>query len=126
VSCHGTLQGLDCSAVQSVQMTGRGRVAVALRMPPDTKKPVLSLVVPARIDLAAGVSLQFGQNRAKRVALQVCDGSGCLAEYAIADAEIAALAEGQPILVSIQDAQRQSLSVEVPSTGFAVAYAKIK
>ena len=100
VSCNGTLQGLDCSAVQSVQMTGRGRVAVALRITPDTKKPVLKLVVPAGIDLAAGVTLQFGQNVAKRVALQVCDGSGCLAEYAIADAEIAALAEGQPIVVS--------------------------
>ena len=125
VSCDGTLEGLDCRAVQSVQVTETTRVTAAVRMPPGATKPVMMLLVPSGINLTNGVTLQFGQDPAKRVRLQTCDGTGCAAEYAITEGEIAALSKGQPIRVSIEDTKRRPVSVDVPSTGFAAAYAKM-
>jgi invasion protein IalB len=84
------------------------------------------ILVPAGIFLPAGVTLQFGQEGSKMVQLQSCDNSGCLAEYAVSDAELAALAKGQTLSVSVQDTNKQPVTVQVPSAGFAAAYAKIK
>jgi invasion protein IalB len=126
LNCTGTLKGLDCLAVQQVSITRKGRVTVAVRMAPDTDKPVMVLRVPASIHLPAGLTLQFGQNPAKQVTLRTCQGAGCRAEYAVTDAEIASMVQGQAIRVSLEDAKRRPLSVDVPSTGFAAAYAKMK
>jgi invasion protein IalB len=124
VNCTGTLEGLDCRAEQVVQMTGSASVTVGVR--PGATKPVMTIVVPSGINLTHGVTLQFGQDQAKRVALRTCDGTGCAAEYAITDAEIAALTGGQSLLVSVQPIQGKPISVQVPATGFATAYAKSK
>jgi invasion protein IalB len=126
VNCAGTPSGLDCRALQGVPMTNSGQLNVAVRIPTDTKKPTMLVLVPAGIYLPAGVTLQFGQEEAKAVRLQSCDNSGCLAEYAITDAELAVMTKGQAVTVSIQDRNRQPISVQLPSTGFAAAYAKIK
>jgi len=126
MNCAGTAAGLDCRAVQSLQMTDSGRASVAVHVPADTKKPVIYVLVPMGIYLPAGVSLQFGQGEAKKVPLRSCDSSGCLAEYAPSDPELGAMAKGQPLMVSVQDGDRKPVTVQVPSTGFAAAYAKIK
>jgi invasion protein IalB len=126
LNCAGTLKGLDCLAVQQVPIARRARVIVVVRMPPDTDKPVMVLRVPAGIHLPAGLKLQFGQNPAKQVPLRTCEGASCRADYAVTDAEIASMIQGQPILISLEDGKRRPLSVDVPSTGFAAAYAKMK
>jgi invasion protein IalB len=84
------------------------------------------LLLPLGLYLPEGVKLQFGKNPVKAVGIQTCDPSGCLAESPIADAEIAAMAEGQAVTVSVQDANKKLLSQQVPSTGFAAAYSKVK
>ena len=126
VNCAGVPGGLDCRAVQNVRMTNTGQLSVAVRLVPETKKPMLLLVVPLGIQLPAGVTLQFGQEEARVVPLQNCDASGCLAQYALTDADIAAMVRGQTVTVKVQDPNKQTISVQVPSTGFAAAYAKIK
>jgi invasion protein IalB len=126
VNCAGTVAGLDCRAIQSLQMTNTGQASVAVRVPPDTKKPVMLILVPSGIYLPAGVTVNFGQDGAKRASVQSCDSSGCLAEYAISDAEIGAMVKGQVLTVSVQDVNQLLITVQVPSNGFAAAYAKIK
>ena len=84
------------------------------------------LLLPLGIHLPAGVTLQFGQEAVKTIPLQNCDAAGCLAEYAVTDAELAAMSKGQAVTVSVLDPNKQAISVQVPSTGFATAYAKIK
>ena len=127
VTCAGTPGGLDCRATQAVQMTDTGQVTfLAVRLPPETKKPVMLLLLPMGIYLPAGVTVQFGQDAAKTVPLQNCDSAGCLAEYAITEAEIAAMLKGIAVTVSVQSRDKQPISVQVPGTGFPAAYAKIK
>ena len=126
VNCAGTPTGLDCRAVQILPITNTGQTTVVVRLLPETKKPVLLLLVPLGIDLPAGATIQIGQDEAKRLPLKNCDSSGCLAEYAMADAELAALLKGQAMTISMQDRDKRSISVKVPATGFPAAYAKMK
>jgi invasion protein IalB len=126
VNCAGTKAGLECRAIQAVKMTDSGVLSVAVRVLPETKKPQMLLLLPLGIHLPAGVTLKFGEEEAKAIQLKNCDAAGCLAEYAITDAEIGALAKGQPLTVLVQDPDQKSLSVQVPAAGFAAAYAKIK
>ena len=107
-------------------MTNTGQASVAVRLPADTKKPVMYVLVPMGIYLPAGITLQFGQADAKKVSPRSCNSSGCLAEYAPTDAEIGALSKGQSLTVSVQDVDQKPLTLQVPSTGFAAAYAKIR
>ena len=126
VTCGAAPGGLDCRALQTLAMTDSGRLSLAVRILPDTKKPVMLLLLPLGIYLPAGVTLQFGQDAAKMAPLQNCDSAGCLAEYPISEAEIAALVKGQGLTVAVQDASKQPISVQVPAAGFSAAYAKIK
>jgi len=125
VSCVGTASGLDCRAVQSLPMSG-GQASVAVQLPADTKKPIMYVLVPMGVYLPAGVTLQFGQAGAKKVSLRSCDSSGCLAQYALTEAELGALSKGQALVISVQGVDQKPVTLQVPSTGFAAAYAKIK
>ena len=126
VTCAGTSAGLDCRAVQSLPMTNTGQATVAVHVASDTKKPTMFVLVPLGIYLPAGLTVQFGQDAARKVALHNCDSTGCLAEIELAEAEIAAMSKGQALTVSVQDTSKQPITVQVPNTGFAAAYAKIK
>ena len=126
VNCAGTATGLDCRAIQFARMTNTGQLSLAVHMVPETKKPTLLLLLPLAINLPTGVALQFGQGQPKTVSLKNCDPAGCLAEYAITDAELAALIKGEPLTVSVQGPDNAPITVQVPATGFAAAYAKIK
>jgi invasion protein IalB len=101
-------------------------VSVAVRVPPDTKKPVLLLQLPFGVYLPAGVSLQFGKDAAKTLPFQSCDQGGCVAEYAITEAEIAAMLKGADLTISAQTLTKEPFTVTVPVSGFPAAYAKIK
>ena len=126
VTCVGTAAGLDCRALQSLPMTNTGQASVAIRIPPETKKPTMLILVPLSVYLPAGVSLKFGDGEAKTVRFDNCDVAGCLAKYDVTEAELGAMAEGQLLTLSVQDTNCRPVSLQVPSNGFAAALAKIK
>ena len=129
VSCSDNKGALDCRAGQSVfiKTTGQRLLSVAVRVPPDTKKPVLLVQVPLGVYLPAGISLQIGKDPAKMLPYKACDQGGCLAEYAITDAEIGAMLKAADLIVSAQNQNQQpAFAVTVPTTGFPEAYAKVK
>ena len=128
VNCTSIQSGLDCRAAQSlfIKETGQRLLSVALRVPPDTKKPVLLLQMPLGIYLPAGVSLQFGKDAARKIALQSCDQNGCFAEYAITDAEIGTMLKGGDLTLTMQNLKQAPISVQIPAVGLSAAYAKIK
>ena len=128
VNCSSSEQGLDCQASQSlfVQQTGQRLLTVAVRVPPDTKKPTLLLQLPLGIYLPAGATVQVGKDPAKAVPFKTCDQNGCIAEYPVTDAEVAAMVKGADLTVSMQNINKEPVSLTVPVLGFAAAYAKIK
>ena len=86
-------------------------LSVAVRMPADTKKPVLLMQLPLGVYLPAGATLQIGKEEAKtlpftelrsrRLHRRVRD---------VTDAELAAIAKGADITISAQGAFRGSPS----------------
>jgi invasion protein IalB len=128
VSCSQTRPGLECRAGQSlfIRQTRQRVLSVAVRMPADTKKPVLLLQLPLGVYLPAGATLQIGKDEAKTLPFLGCDRGGCVAEYAVTDGELNAVAKGADITISAQTMQKKPFTLTVPAVGFAAAYAKIK
>ena len=129
VSCNQTRLGLECRAGQSLflRKTRQRVLSVAVRMPADTKKPVLLMQLPLGVYLPAGATLQIGKEEAKTLPFTACDQAGCIAEYPVTDAELGAIAKGADLNISAQGAvQRKPFTLTVPAIGFAAAYAKIK
>lgn len=129
VSCSQTRPGLECRAGQSLflRQTRQRVLSVAVRMPADTKKPAFLMQLPLGVYLPAGATLQIGKDEAKTLPFTSCDRGGCIVEYAISDAELAAIAKGADIVISAQGSvSRKPFTLTVPALGFAAAYAKIK
>ena len=128
VNCSNSQAGLDCRAVQSVflKRTRKPFLSLTVRVPPD-RKPIMLIQAPLGIYVPAGVILQFGKGLAKSVPLQSCNLEGCLAEYAIAESEIAAMLKGQDLTISAQTPKKElAFTLKVTTNGFEAAYAKIK
>jgi invasion protein IalB len=125
VICPSEKGGLECRALVVMEAGQNARVSVVVRVPSDTKKPTMLLLLPLGVDLPTGASLQFGKGAAKRVQFQSCDTSGCLAEYAVSEAEIDAMLKGEGLTISVQNQSKQPLTIQVPVAGFPEAYAKI-
>ena len=87
-------------------MGEQGRLVVGINIPPDTKIPIMVLRVPLGVYIPAGVVLQFGNDAAKKLALESCDQNGCAANYPVTPAEIAAMLNGANLTISVQNLQR--------------------
>ena len=128
VSCSQTRPGLECRAGQSLflKQTRQRVLSVAVRMPADTKKPVLLLQLPLGVYLPAGATLQIGKDEAKTLPYIACDQGGCIAEYNVTDAELSGVAKGLDLSISAKTMSKKPFTLTVPALGFAAAYAKIK
>ena len=130
VNCTNVAGGFDCRASQTLiaKKTGTRVLTLVVRTTPDARKPVMLIQVPLGIHLPAGVTLQIGKNAAKKLPLQSCDHEGCLTEYAVTDAEVAAMQQEADVKVSVQDQDLKMapVTLQVSGLGFAAAYAKMK
>lgn len=128
VTCNSSDTGLNCRTSRSLvdKKTGRPVVVVNVAIPATTKKPVMAVRLPLGIYLPAGASVQFGQDAPKPLLLQRCGNNGCYAEYAITEADIAAMLKGADLTISAQAPNQTPLTYLVRAEGFPAAYAKIK
>jgi invasion protein IalB len=128
VNCTTAQAQLNCLASQSfyVKETGQRFMTVSVAPPRGTNKANLQLQLPLGIYLPAGVSMQFGKASAKTIPIISCDQNGCFAEYAITDAEIKSLLNGENLLVAVRARDQKPLSITVPFTGFDAAYSKLR
>jgi len=128
VSCSNSQGGLDCRALQTLFMkrTGQPVLTVAVHVAPDAQKPEMLFSLPLGSYLPAGVSLQFGKSAALTLPILNCDRSGCLARYAVTNAELAAMQKGADLTITLQDMLKKPITFVVPVSGFSEAYAKIK
>jgi invasion protein IalB len=128
VSCNQTRAGLECRAGQSLflRKTRQRVLSVAVRMPADTKKPVLLVQLPLGVYLPAGATLQIGKLEAQTLPYISCNQGGCIAEYAVTEGELNSIVKGSDLTISAQTTERKPFTLTVPALGFAAAYAKIK
>jgi len=128
VSCSGSQLALECRAAQTlfVKKTGQPFLTVVVRVPSDTKKPSMLIRAPLQTYLPAGVSLQFAQGTAQTLPFRTCNRSGCVAAYELTETEIGSILNGADLRVTIQNQQKQPITLTVPAADFPEAYAKMR
>jgi invasion protein IalB len=119
---------VDCSIEQTVVLTNTGQLvaSVLVRVPTDTRQPVMMIQVPVGLYLPAGLSLQIDDGKAQPVPLQTCDLKGCYAGMQVGPELIAALKAGKRLTMTFQNMAKTNVAVPLALDNFADAYQKIQ
>jgi invasion protein IalB len=128
VECANDGKALDCRAMQEiVQQENRQLVAaLVVRVPAETKKPVIMIQLPLGILVSAPIGLHVDPGPSENYAVQTCTAAGCFVGAALGDAMLSAMRAGKQLQISFQNTDKRSVTVPMPLSGFAVAYDKLK
>jgi invasion protein IalB len=128
VECTTAEKALDCRALQEIKREDNHQLvgAVVVRVPTETKKPVMMIQLPLGILVNMPVGIQVEGNPPEKFAIQTCTQNGCFVGTTISDRLLGAMRAGKELQVSFQATDKQNLTIAVPLSGFAVAYDKLK
>jgi invasion protein IalB len=128
IECANDGKALDCRAINRVNHRDTRELiaAVAIRIPPDTKKPAVVVQLPLGIHVTDKITLRVDEGQPEGYPIQTCTQTGCLVGAPASDALISALRGGRELKVSFQSLAKQTITVTMPLAGFALAYDKIK
>jgi invasion protein IalB len=128
VECTNDGKALDCRAVFQVTQreTNQLIAAVALRIPPDTKKPVILIQLPLGIQVTEPVTVQVDQAAPEKFGVQTCTQQGCFVGAPLSDALLAGMRTGKELKVAFANLNKQAVTVSMGLVGFGLAYDKIK
>lgn len=123
----GRSAALDCSVEQRAVVTQTGQLVtlVRVRVPADTKKPVMMVQVPLGLFLPAGVTIDVDGKNSQKLELQTCDQTGCYAGSPVSPELLAMLSSGQKLNVGFQPLNKQPIKIQMGLTGFRTAFLKI-
>jgi invasion protein IalB len=119
---------LDCQMEQRavVTQTGQLLILVTVRVPAETRKPVMAIQVPLSLNLQAGISIDIDGQNATKLDYQTCDGQGCYAGMPISDAFLQAMFKGLKLNVTIQNLDKQTLTVPMSLASFTDFYGRVR
>lgn len=128
VECSSNGQVLDCRAVQQVVTRENQQLVAGLtvRVPTETKKPVMMVQMPLGILVSEGVDFVIDEGKPERLNIQTCNQQGCFVGTVLAEAVVAAMRTGKQLRLVFQNANKQAITVTMPLAGFALAYDKVK
>ncbi len=124
----GRGQPLDCSIAQRAVDSRNGRVVamVRIRVPADTKSPVMLVQMPLGIYLPAKLALSIDGTAVGSVEFQTCDQNGCYAGAPVSDSLLDAMLKGQSLSLTVENQAHQPSTVPITLIGFAKAYGSIQ
>jgi len=119
---------LDCMVEQRAVITETGQllILVTVRVPADTGKPVLTVRAPLSILLPADVTVDVDGQNAVKLDYQTCDNQGCYAFVPIDDGMLQAMFKGLKLNVTIQNLNKQQLTVPMSLVGFTEVYGRVR
>lgn len=117
-----------CIAEQKIvaRETGQLISAIAVRVPGDTRKPVLVVQVPFGLLMSAGIKLQIDQGQSLDLAVETCESSGCYAVVQPTDGFLKAMAAGQKIDVKATSVSKEPFVATHALSGFQMAMQNIQ
>jgi invasion protein IalB len=118
----------DCAVEQSAVVTQTGQLlaSVTVRVPADTRHPVIMIQLPVGLFLPAGVTIQVDEGKPQQISLQTCDLKGCYGGAPLTDETLAAMKAGKRFAVSFQNASKENLTIPFGLANFAEAYQHIQ
>lgn len=119
---------VECSMEQRVLTTDTHQLLAmfSVRIPADTRAPVLMIQLPLGLYLPAGITLQVDQDTAIEMPVQTCDNAGCYAGAPLSGEFSTKLQRGQTLRLGFQNLSRTKLDVTMTLDGFGPALAAIK
>jgi invasion protein IalB len=119
---------LDCSMEQSIVKNDTRQLVASfsVRVPGDTRTPVLMIQLPLGLYLPGGLVLQVDQSKAVELPVQSCDANGCYAGAPLSKELLAQLQAGSTLHMSFQNLARTKIDIPMPLTGFGPIYAGIQ
>ena len=125
VECGGDGKTLECRAVQQLvaQENKQLVIQLAARVGPD-EMPVLGLQLPLGINLAEPIQLKVDAGKEERHQVQTCTTAGCLLSIPLKDPLLASMRTGTVLKVTVFDANKRAIAIDVPLLGFGLAFDK--
>ena len=126
VECTGDGKTLECRAVQQLVSQENKQLVVQLsaRIAPDTKAPALALQLPLGINLAEPIQIKVDDGTAEKVPVQTCTAAGCFVTLPLKDPLLATMRTGKTLRITVYDATKRAITIEVPLLGFGLAFDK--
>jgi invasion protein IalB len=109
-----------------VTETGRLLTQFTVRVPADTRKPVLMIQAPLGPFLPGGITLDIDGAGATKLDYQTCDANGCYAGSPVPDELLQAKFRGQKLNITLHAPNNQPVKIPMELTGFTAAYRSIQ
>ncbi|MGF6308675.1 invasion protein IalB [Bradyrhizobium sp. i1.8.4] len=119
---------LECAMEQTAVLSKTGQlvVLVNIRVPGDTRTPVVLIQLPLGLNLPVGAKLQVDDGKAVDMPIQTCEARGCYINAPIAADVLTQLKSGKQLKVSFQNLGKETISIPMPLADFATVYDRIK
>lgn len=119
---------LNCVMEQRVIQadTRQTILSITIRVPGDTRAPVLMIQVPHGLYIPEGVTISVDDGAEAQYPVQTCEQSGCYIGTEVPDALLGSLQSGQTLNIKFQNLNREELNVPVPLKGFSEFYSRIQ
>jgi invasion protein IalB len=124
---EGRKAALLCEVEQSLYVTKTGQLvaSVNVKLPPETRQPVMMIQLPVGLFLPAGVNLQIDKGRPQPLAIQTCDLKGCYAATTLSPDLLGSIKSGKRLAVVFQNLNKENVTLGFVLSGFAEGYDKI-
>lgn len=118
----------DCHVLQRavVTQTGRLLMQITIRVPAETRKPVMMIHGPLGTFLPAGIQMDVDGSELMQLPFQTCEANGCFGGVPLSVDQLRTLYAGQKLNVRVQSVNRQPITVPMSLMGFTSAYKKIQ
>jgi invasion protein IalB len=128
VECTGDGKVLECRALQQIVNRGDKRLLAQLtvRVPPDSKTPVMMLQVPLGLNLSEPVQFKVDNGAIEKQPVRTCTTTGCFVGLQLNDKFLASMRGGTLLRIALQDSNKQPIALDVPLLGFSLALDKAK
>jgi invasion protein IalB len=122
------LAALECSVQQSIVKTDTRQLIATfgIRIPPETRAPVMMIQLPLGLYVPAGVALHVDQGQAVALPIQTCDATGCYAGIPVAAEFLEQLRNGKTLRIRFENLAQSKVEVPLPLAGFASAYDAVR
>jgi len=119
---------LECAMEQNAVLSKTGQlvVLVNIRVPGDTRAPIVLVQLPLGLNLQAGAKFQVDDGKSVDLPIQTCENRGCYASVPLSPEMVNALRSGKQLKIIFQDLAKETIAIPMPLNDFAAAYDKIK
>jgi invasion protein IalB len=127
VECTGDGKVLDCRAIQQmINREDKALVALLAARTAADKTSVMTIQLPLGINLSEPVQLKIDNGAVEKFQVQTCTNVGCIVSVPLKDPLLAAMRSGTLLKITVFDANKRAINIDVPLLGFGLAFDKAK